>query len=230
MKMTSDLKKCFVEFFGTFFLCFTILCCVLLNTGAGAILNPLIIGLVLAAVVYAGGPISGAHYNPAVSLGIFLIGRMGSKKTLLYIIFQIFGAAYAALMILFLSFAIDKTVTNLSIAPLMIAEIIFTTLLIYVVMFCAVSKRVNGNNYFGFAIGTSLTVGIAAVGSICLTAFNPAVAVALGLAGVACLKLVLLTILANVIAAFIACGLFKLLNLDDIEKVEIVGIDEFIRK
>ena len=228
MNLTSDLKKCFVEFFGTFFFCFTILCCVLLAPATP--ITPLVIGLTLAIVVYAGGPISGGHYNPAVSLAIFLIGRMGSKKTFLYIIFQIFGAAYASLMFLLLSSVFDKPVNNFSVVPMMVGEIVFTTLLIYVVMFCAVSKRVNGNNYFGLAIGTSVTAGATAVGSICLAAFNPAVAISLGLAGGACLKIILLTILANVIASFIACGLFKLLNLDDIEKVEVVGIDEFIRK
>ena len=227
--MTSDLKKCFVEFFGTFFFCFTILSCVLINPNS--VLTPIIIGLTLAILVYAGGPISGGHYNPAVSLGIFLIGRMGSKKTLLYIIFQIFGAAYAALMILLLSSVFNFIpAKEFSVGPLMVVEIVFTTLLVYVVMFCAVSKRVNGNNYFGFAIGTSVMVGIGAVGSICLAAFNPAVAVALLLTRAACCKIVLFTILSNLIASFVACGLFKLLNLDDVEKVEIVGIDEFIRK
>lgn len=229
MNVTSDLKKCFVEFIGTFFFCFTILSCILISPNA--VLTPVIIGLTLAVLVYAGGPISGGHYNPAVSLGIYLIGRMGSKKTLLYIIFQIFGAAYAALMVLLLSSVFNIVpAKEFAIAPLMIAEIIFTTLLVYVVMFCAVSKRVNGNNYFGFSIGTSVMVGIGAVGSICLAAFNPAVAVALLLTRAALCKVVLLTILANIIASFIACALFKLLNLDDVEKVEIVGIDEFIRK
>ena len=229
MNVTSDLKKGFVEFIGTFFFCFTILSCILISPNA--VLTPVIIGLTLAVLVYAGGPISGGHYNPAVSLGIYLIGRMGSKKTLLYIIFQIFGAAYAALMVLLLSSVFNIVpAKEFAIAPLMIAEIIFTTLLVYVVMFCAVSKRVNGNNYFGFSIGTSVMVGIGAVGSICLAAFNPAVAVALLLTRAALCKVVLLTILANIIASFIACALFKLLNLDDVEKVEIVGIDEFIRK
>ena len=229
MNMTSDLKKCFVEFFGTFFFCFTILSCVLI--APSSTITPIIIGLSLAILVYAGGPISGGHYNPAVSLGIYLIGRMGSKKTFLYIIFQIFGAAYAALMVLLLSSVFDFVpAKTFSVGPLMVAEIIFTTLLVYVVMFCAVSKRVNGNNYYGFAIGTSVMVGIGAVGSICLTAFNPAVAIALLLTRAALCKVVLITIISNIIAAFVACGLFKLLNLDNVEKVEIVGIDEFIRK
>ena len=228
--MTSDLKKCFVEFFGTFFLCFTILCCVLLPVNPA--IAPVVIGLVLAVLVYAGGPISGAHYNPAVSLAIFLIGKMGAKKTILYCIFQIFGAAYAALMaLLFLSpVATVNQVTDFAITPLVIAEIIFTTLLIYVVIFTAVSKRIQGNNYFGLAIGASVLVGIGAVGSICLTAFNPAVAIVLCLSKIAAIKLAGITILANLAASVISCALFKILNIDDIENVEVVGIDEFIRK
>ncbi len=227
--MTSDLKKCFVEFFGTFFLCFTVLCCILLSVNP--VLVPIAIGFVLAVLVYAGGPISGGHYNPAVSLAIFFIGRMGSKKTLLYCIFQVFGAAYAALMALLLSSVIEPvTQSDFAAFPMIIAEIVFTTLLIYTVFFTAVSKRVNGNQYFGLAIGTSVMVGVAAVGGICLAALNPAVAIAVGLLRIACFKTVIITIIADIIAAGVACGLFKLLSLDDVEKVEIVAIDEFIRQ
>ena len=228
--MTSDLKKCFIEFFGTFFLCFTVLCCIFLNVNPAVV--PIAIGLVLAVLVYAGGPISGGHYNPAVSIAIYLIGRMGSKKTLLYCIFQLFGAAYAALMFLwFISPAVEASVkTDFATMPLIAAEIIFTTLLIYTVIFTAVSKRINGNPYFGFAIGTSVTVGVAVAGGICLAALNPAVAIAVSLLGVSTFKTFILTITSNIIASFVACGLFKLLSLDDVEKVEIVGIDEFIRK
>lgn len=227
--MTSDLKKCFVEFFGTFFLCFTILCCILLPVNP--VLVPIAIGLVLAVLVYAGGPISGGHYNPAVSLAIFLIGRMGTKKTTLYCIFQMFGAIYAALMAFLLSPAfVTVTANNFAKIPLIVGEIVFTTLLIYTVIFTAVSKRIQGNQYFGIAIGTSVMVGVAAIGSIALAALNPAVAFTVGIMGIATWKTVVITIVANIAASFIACGLFKLLSLDDIEKVEVVGIDEFIRK
>lgn len=227
--MTSDLKKCFVEFFGTFFLCFTILCCILLPVNP--VLVPIAIGLVLAVLVYAGGPISGGHYNPAVSLAIFLIGRMGTKKTTLYCIFQMFGAIYAALMAFLLSPAfVTVTANNFAKIPLIVGEIVFTTLLIYTVIFTAVSKRIQGNQYFGIAIGTSVMVGVAAIGSIALAALNPAVAFTVGIMGIATWKTVAITIVANIAASFIACSLFKLLSLDDIEKVEVVGIDEFIRK
>ena len=227
--MTSDLKKCFVEFLGTFFLCFTILCCILLPVNPAIV--PIAIGLVLAVLVYAGGPISGGHYNPAVSLAIFLIGKMGAKKTLLYCLFQIFGAVYAALMALTLSSAIESiTASAFAKAPLIVGEIIFTTLLIYTVIFTAVSKRIQGNPYFGFAIGGSVLIGVSAIGSISLAALNPAVAISVGIMKIAGWDIVLITIIANLVASAIACGLFKLLNIDDIQKVEVVGIDEFIRK
>lgn len=228
--MTSDLKKCFVEFFGTFLLCLTILCCVLLKVDP--VLCPFVIGFVLMVLVYAGGPISGGHYNPVVSLTVFLIGRMGSKKTLLYCIFQIFGAAYASLMFLWFFAPIADTIVSpqYSFLPLLFAEVTFSILLIYTVIFTAVSKRIQGNGYYGLAIGTSLMIGVATVGSVCLTAFNPAVAISLGLLNVAPVSIVLITIIANIIAAFATCFLFKLFSLDDLEKVEIVAIDEFIRQ
>ena len=228
--MTSDLKKCFVEFFGTFFLCFTVLFCVFMNVNPAVV--PVAIGLVLAVLVYVGGPVSGGHYNPAVSIAIFLIGRMGAKKTFLYCIFQIFGAAYASLMFLWFvsSLAEAPVKADFTAIPLVTAEIVFTTLLIYTVIFTAISKRVEGNQYFGFAIGTSVTVGVAVAGGICLAALNPAVAIAVSLLGVATLKTFILTIAADIIAAFAACGLYKLLSIDNAEKVEVVPIDDFIKQ
>src|SRR5258708_4994345 len=94
------MKKYLVEFIGTFFLVFTVGMTVI-DPGAGA-LAPIAIGLSLMVMVYAGGPISGGHYNPAVTLAVFLRGKCPKKDVLPYIIAQLLAAVVAAQLVLFL--------------------------------------------------------------------------------------------------------------------------------
>src|ERR1700704_2278808 len=94
------MNKYFAEFIGTFFLVLTIGCTVI-EKGAGP-LAPLAIGAVLMVMVFAGGHISGAHYNPAVTLGVWMRGKCDTKDVAPYIISQIAGAALAAFAVLFL--------------------------------------------------------------------------------------------------------------------------------
>src|SRR3954466_4198878 len=91
------MKKYIAEFIGTFFLVLTIGCT---GVGAGAgVIAPLAIGAALMVMVFAGGHISGAHYNPAVTLGIFIRGRLRPADDVPYIIAQVIGAAVAALVV-----------------------------------------------------------------------------------------------------------------------------------
>jgi aquaporin Z len=88
------MKKYFAELIGTFFLVLTIGCTVI-GHGAGA-LAPLAIGSALMVMVFAGGHISGGHFNPAVTLGVWLRGKCETKDVVPYMIFQIVGAVLAA--------------------------------------------------------------------------------------------------------------------------------------
>src|SRR5215468_6263295 len=90
----GSVNKYIVELVGTFFLVFTIGCTVI-GTGAGS-LAPLAIGSALMVMIFAGGHISGGHYNPAVTLGVWLRGRCAAKDVLPYMVFQVIGAALAA--------------------------------------------------------------------------------------------------------------------------------------
>lgn len=227
--MTSDLKKCFIEFLGTFLIAFSILCSIAFQINP--LIAPFIIGATVMVVMYAGCPISGGNFNPAISITSLLIGRMGAKKTLLYCLFQIMGASYAALMVLLLSSA-TKSITplNFPIATQFIAEAIFTTTVILIFCFSYLSKRVHGNNYFGLALGATFFAGISLFGGICLAVFNPAIAISMGLLGIATTKTIIWAIASHIIAIFIGTMLFKLFNIDNIEKIEVVGIDEFIKK
>src|SRR5678815_2594631 len=93
------MNKYITEFIGTFFLVLTIGCSVVIG-GAGVI-APLAIGSILMVMIYAGGHISGGHYNPAVTLGVFLRGRCPAKDVIPYWIAQWLAAVVAALVLNF---------------------------------------------------------------------------------------------------------------------------------
>ena len=174
--------KYIVEFFGTFFLVLTIGMTVIDPGGAGA-MAPLAIGLVLMVMVYAGGHISGAHYNPAVTISVVLRGKCAAGDAAPYIIAQILAAALASFAVLFLKQG--ETITAMSIDPMpaLLAECLFTLALAYVVLNVATAKANANNSFYGLAIGFTVLAGAYSVGSISGGAFNPAVAVGLGIMG-----------------------------------------------
>ena len=162
------------EFIGTFFLVLTI-GCTGIATGPGVI-PPLAIGSVLMVMIYSGGHVSGAHYNPAVTLGVFVRGKLAARDIVPYWVAQIAGALGAAAIVLFFK---TETVSPFA-APLMAgfaAEFLFTFALVYVVLNVATAPANAGNSYFGLAIGFTVLAGAFAVGDISGGAFNPAVAV-----------------------------------------------------
>lgn len=173
--MAIDPRKLVVEFLGTFFLVFTV-GMVVIDPGAGE-LAPLAIGSVLALMVYAGGHISGAHYNPAVTLAVLLRGKVSVNDAVGYWIVQLAAAVVAAAAVAFMKPALPAHALNdpLDTWPALLAEFLFTFALAYVVLNVATAKSTEGNSYFGFAIGFTVMVGAFAVGPISGGAFNPAV-------------------------------------------------------
>jgi aquaporin Z len=175
------MRKYLTEFIGTFFLVFTIGMTVI-APGAGN-LAPLVIGGVLMVMIYAGGHISGGHYNPAVTLGVFLRGRCAKSDVVPYWVFQLVGAALAALAVKALKDPNDidallsKGPMPLHAGPALLAEFLFTFALVYVVLNVATSKNTAGNSNYGLAIGFTVLAGAFAVGGVSGGAFNPAVAV-----------------------------------------------------
>ncbi len=158
----------FTEVLGTFFLTL-----IIAFTG-----NPFAVGAVLIALVYSGGPVSGAHYNPAVSLAQFIAKRISSRDLVFYVLSQIVGAVLASLaffLIVGSPFLLtpNPQATNIQIA---FAEGIFTFILAFVVL-SVTAKAVKNNQYFGLAIGLIVMAGAFAVGGISGGIFNPAVAI-----------------------------------------------------
>lgn len=167
------MNRLLTEMIGTFFLVLTIGLTVVLNRPLAAIA----IGSVLMVMVYMGGHVSGAHYNPAVTLAVFMRGGIESKAVLPYMIAQLIGALLAA--------AVVAALTGLSFAPrptpdatvggAFVVEFLFTYALALVVLHVATSEDTEGNSYFGLAIGFTVLVGAIAAGPISGGAFNPAV-------------------------------------------------------
>ena len=174
-------KKLLAEAIGTFFLVFTV-GQVVLAPGAGD-LAPLAIGFVLAIMVYATGHISGGHLNPAVTLGVFMRGKATGAELAGYWVVQLLAGAVAAFAVLYLKGAAAAPATALAVAPALVAELLFTFALVFVVLNVATARGTEGNSYFGFAIGGTVLAGAYAVGGISGAAFNPAVAVGAVLMG-----------------------------------------------
>jgi len=206
-----NLKSYLVEFIGTFYLVFTVGAVLLL--GGDGVINAIAIGLALMIMVYAGGYISGGHYNPAVSLAAVIRKALPVSEFIPYVISQIIGATAACLLINHFSGHIanfEGCAFNLF--PMMVGEFLFTFALCYVVLLTATSP-VRNNSYYGLAIGATVATGIFAVGSVlCHGAFNPAVAIGLGLMNLACWQSVFATIAANLLAALCAGFVYKYLN------------------
>ncbi len=149
--------------------------------GNAGVIAPLAIGSVLMALVYAGGHISGAHYNPAVTIGVLIRGKCSIVDVIVYILAQMAGAAAAAyLSILMVG---SGSAGTLHVVNALIAEFLFTFALVYVVLNVATVKSTSGNSYYGLAIGFIVMVGAFSVGGISGGAFNPAVAVGAALMG-----------------------------------------------
>jgi len=175
-------KKLVAEGIGTYILVFTV-GQVVLAPGAGEF-APIAIGFALAVMVYATGHISGGHLNPAVTLGVFLRGKLSGRELISYWIAQLIAAVVATIGVLFLKGDVAPAATPIPAAPALLAEFIFTGALVFVVLNVATARATSGNSYFGLAIGGTVMVGAFAVGNISGGAFNPAVAVGLALMNV----------------------------------------------
>src|SRR5258708_7149997 len=160
------------ELVGTF-----IFLSVIALSGPAGPLAPLAIGTALMAMVYMGGHISGAHYNPAVSFGAFLSRKLGAVDMAGYWVAQLVGAA--------LAFTFGYLVSNhtpgihpgprVQVYQALAVEIVFTAALVLVVLAVAATKATQGNSFYGLAIGFTIMAAVFTGGPISGGAFNPAV-------------------------------------------------------
>jgi aquaporin Z len=207
------MNKYIAELIGTFFLVLTIGCTVI-GHGAGP-LAPLAIGSALMVMIFAGGHVSGGHFNPAVTLGVWLRGKCEAKDVAPYMIFQIMGAVLAALAVKFLKGGAAVAPLQPATVPALLAEFLFTFALVYVVLNVATSKETSGNSFYGLAIGFTVLVGAFSVGNISGGVFNPAVAVGISIMGLSSWPNIWIYLLADFVGAAVAVGAFNALSRAD---------------
>ena len=161
------MKNYITEFIGTFFLVLAI----------GLTGNPIAIGTMLMVMVYMGGHISGAHYNPAVSIAMIIRGLLSVKEAINYILSQLAGAILAALLVNWLGGAVMEIapIDSASILQILVVEAIFTFALVLVILNVATNPKTEGNSYYGLAIGFTIMAAAFAGGGISGGVYNPAV-------------------------------------------------------
>tara|TARA_B100000965_G_scaffold89662_1_gene72842 strand:+ start:50727 stop:51356 length:630 start_codon:yes stop_codon:yes gene_type:complete len=172
--------KLIAEFIGTFFLALTI--CTAAVHGSAGQLAPFAIASTLMVMIYSVGHISGAHFNPAVTIAIWLRGACDKDEVSPYIATQIFAGAIAAI--------ISQNIADTSVTALQMetthavgAEFLYTFALVYVILNVATSEATEGNGYFGASIAFVVLAGALTVGDISGGSFNPAVTGALYVSG-----------------------------------------------
>jgi aquaporin Z len=216
------MRKYIVEFIGTFFLV------------SGAIFGGAVgASLALIVMIYAGGHISGAHYNPAVTTAMYIRKKVTAAELPGYYIAQLLGGIVAALLIYYVferegqnficgDFPSGKLKTAL-------AEIIGTFALAYVILNVATAKGTAGNSYFGLAIGGTVLAMALAFGKFSGSVFNPAVGLGLCVQKSMCWEHLWMFFVAPLIGGVLAAVIFKIVNEADDAEPESIPEDQTVK-
>ena len=199
------MKKYITEFIGTFFLVLAV----------GLTGNPLAIGAALMVMIYAGGHISGGHYNPAVTLAVLIRGRIATGEAMVYMGSQLAGGLVAALVVGFYKEAPAEAVQSLDTTKAIVAEVLGTFALAYVVLNVATAKANAGNSHYGLAIGFTVLAMAFCFGEYSGGAFNPAVAVGASVMKAFAWKNIWIYLVGCFGGAILAALVFKMNNADD---------------
>lgn len=212
------MPKYLTEFIGTFFLVLSIT----LSVISAQPLAALSIGGTLMVMIFMGGHISGAHYNPAVSLAAWLRGALPTSDLIPYWLAQVAAGIAAALLgnvIAGGSVAIAPG-ANVNVIAALLVEILYTFALALVVLNVATAKGTAGNSFYGLAIGFTVVAAAIAGGGISGGAFNPAVGIGLSLGALADGtggSWIWLYIVGPLLGGALAAYVFKLQGNEDIE-------------
>lgn len=200
-------RKLVVEFIGTLIFVFAI-GEALVNAGPFA---PLAIGTTLMVMVFAGGHISGGHFNPAVSTAAMVRGWLPSSDFVPYLVAQALGAVVAALIFLGIEDPVEAGAFA-GAGTMIVVEFLFTFALCWVVLHTATAAGTEGNSFYGLAIGFTVLVGAFAVGALSGGAFNPAVALGASIMGFFSWSDIWIYLLANFAGGIAAAWLFLYVN------------------
>jgi len=205
------MRKLAAEFLGTFFLVFTIITTVLTKQP----LAPLAIGATLVAMVFAAGHISGAHFNPAVTLAVWIRGKIDTREVPGYVAAQSLAAVAAAAVghaVTATNAGSALTLSGSKLGAALTAEALVTFALAYVVLNVATSSDHPGNSFYGLAIGFTVMAGAIAVGGISGGVFNPAVALGVATAGLVSWSTLWVYLVADLAGAAVAALVYRALN------------------
>ena len=196
-----------VEFIGMFVFVFAVGMATEAANHAGAALAPIAIGSVLMVMVFAGGYVSGGHYNPAVSTAVLVRGRIKANEYVAYVVTQFVAAVLAGLLVNGIggNQAVGATAST---GKMIVVEFLFTFALAYVVLNVATAKGTEGNSFYGLAIGFTVLVGAVSVGWISGGAFNPAIALGATVFGAFPWSHIWIYLLADFAGGIAAAGLF----------------------
>jgi len=211
------MRRLVTEFLGTFFLVF-----IIGMVAAGDRISVLAIGFGLMVLVYMGGPISGAHYNPAVTFALLLGKRIKGGEAVGYWISQIIGGAAGALAAHYLTgvtFAPMPGV-GVDVAKALLNEVLFTFLLVMVIHMVAVHPKAVGTHFYGFAIGATIVAAAYAGGGISGGAYNPAVSIGPSLVNAAIsngsIEYMWITVVGPLLGATLAYFVYEFIAKEDL--------------
>ena len=201
-------SKLAAEFIGTFFLALTI--CTAAVHGSAGEYAPFAIAATLMVMIYAVGHISGAHFNPAVTVAVWIRGACDKNDVVPYIGTQLLAGALAAFVSQELLFS-ETSVASIQMdtTNAISAEFLYTFALVYVILNVATAEATEGNSYYGAAIAFVVLAGALTVGEISGGSFNPAVTGALYVSGVLEISDLWIHLVPQFLAGFVAVQAFK---------------------
>ncbi|HEY3663273.1 MAG TPA: MIP/aquaporin family protein [Chthoniobacterales bacterium] len=211
------MNKYICEFIGTFFLVLTVGSTVI--DGGTGVIAPLAIGSMLMVMIFATGHISGGHLNPAVTLAVWIRGKMAASDVPGYMIGQCVGGLAAAFVVLFMKG--HPVVTPMQFAtPIvpLLAEFLGTFALAFVVLNVATAEANSNNSFYGLAIGFTVVASAFALGSYSGGAFNPAVALGITAMGLNTVANVWIHLVADFAGGAVAALAFRALSGEEVQR------------
>jgi len=203
------MKRYITEFIGTLFLVLAV------GLNVGNPFAPLAIGAALMVMIYAGGHISGAHYNPAVTFGVYIRGKISLGDALVYMGSQLAGALIAALLVSIFRPIPSESMQTIDVGKALVAEVLGTFALVYVMLNVATAKGTSNRGFYGLAIGFTVLSMAYCFGQFSGGAFNPAVAVGASVMKIFAWKNIWIYIVACFGGAGLAAIVFRMNNPDD---------------
>lgn len=184
MKLNDSIRLYASEFIGTFFLVFAATGVVIVNDMSGGAIThtgiAITTGLVVMAIVYAIGDVSGSHINPAVTVGFWLAGRFPGYRVIQYIVSQCLGAIAASLLLVFLFpdlISLTVTMPSGSIMQSFVLEIAITMFLMFIILSVSTGSMEKGI-MAGSAIGAVVGLSVLWAGPVTGASMNPARSIA----------------------------------------------------